>query len=82
MRVVWMSCSLVLLGLATGCSSRQDASSSRGPLFAGKLDDGTFWQKPLTSASNEGVREGQRQSYHPRLGLTVDAAAVWRLQLT
>jgi hypothetical protein len=24
------------------------------PLFTGKLEGGTFWQKPLTSASNEG----------------------------
>jgi hypothetical protein len=57
MRVALTLCSLVLLGLVSGCGSHQEASSPRGPLFAGKLEDGTFWQKPLTStspANNEG----------------------------
>ena len=54
MRVALTLCSLVLLGLVSGCGSHQEASSPRGPLFAGRLEDGTFWQKPLTSASNEG----------------------------
>ena len=48
MRVALTLCMLVLLVLASGCGS------SRGPLFAGKLDHGTFWKNPLTAASNEG----------------------------
>jgi hypothetical protein len=54
MRIVWLLCALAVLGLFSGCSSRQDVNSARGPLFTGKLEDGTFWQKPLTSPSNEG----------------------------
>jgi hypothetical protein len=48
---------VLLLALALGCGSRQEGSPARVPLFVGKLEDGTFWQKPLTStspASNEG----------------------------
>ena len=48
MRVALTLGMLVLLGLNSGCGS------SRGPLFAGKLDHGTFWKNPLTAASNEG----------------------------
>jgi len=37
-----------------GCGSRQEASPSHGPLFAGKLEGGNFWKSPLSAASNEG----------------------------
>ena len=54
MRIPLALCLVLFLPLASGCGSRQEGSPARGPLFAGKLEDGTFWQKPLTSASNEG----------------------------
>lgn len=50
MRVALALCLVAMLGLASGCGSRQDS----GPLFAGKLEGGTFWKNPLTAASNEG----------------------------
>jgi len=53
MRVAWGLCLIVLLGLTSGCGSRQ-ASPPCGPLFAGKLESGTFWKNPLTAAGNEG----------------------------
>jgi hypothetical protein len=49
-----MVCLLGLLVLTSGCGSRQEASPPRGPLFAGKLEGGTFWKNPLTASSNEG----------------------------
>jgi len=54
MRVALTLYALVLLGLASGCSSRQEAKSPRGPLFSGKLEGGTFWKNALTGSNNEG----------------------------
>ena len=54
MRVVLALCMVALLGLASGCGSRQEPGPPRGPLFAGKLEGGTFWKNPLTAVSNEG----------------------------
>jgi hypothetical protein len=43
---------IVLLGPASGCGPRQE---HRAPLFTGRLEGGTFWQKPVASGgSNEG----------------------------
>ena len=54
MRVAAASYLLGLLVLASGCSSRHEASLSRGLLFAGTLEGGMFWKNPLTAANNEG----------------------------
>ena len=54
MRMTPMLFLLGMLLLAAGCGSHQAASSPRGPLFAGKLEGGTFWKHPLTASSNEG----------------------------
>jgi hypothetical protein len=55
MRVALAVCVVVVLGLAAGCGSRQEAHPPRGPLFAGKLEGGTFWKNPLSAPSNEGA---------------------------
>jgi hypothetical protein len=62
MRVAAASYLLGLLVLASGCGSRQEASLSRAPLFAGTLEDGNFWKNPLTAPSNEstGYAKGSR----------------------
>jgi hypothetical protein len=54
MRAVVASSLLGLLVFASGCSFNPTTHVTRGPLFAGKLEDGTFWKNPLTAASNEG----------------------------
>jgi hypothetical protein len=57
MRVALASCMLVLLCLASGCGSRQEASLPRAPLFTGKLEGGTFWKTSLggSTTTNEGA---------------------------
>ena len=53
MRIAFMMCLLGMLALASGCGSG-GTSSTRGPLFAGTLEAGSFWKYPLTASSNEG----------------------------
>jgi len=53
MRLAVASCALLLLGLGSGCGSR-DAGPARGPLIVGKLEGGMFWKNPLPASNNEG----------------------------
>jgi hypothetical protein len=48
MRVTLTLWLVALLISVSGCGSRPEA------LFVGTLEAGTFWQKPLTSSTNEG----------------------------
>ena len=54
MRVAVALYTVALVGLASGCGSRQEPGQPRGLLVAGKLEGGTFWKNPLTAANNEG----------------------------
>ena len=48
MRIIMLWCALVILGLTAGCGCGSKA------LVVGTLEDGMFWEKPLTAASNSG----------------------------
>ena len=48
MRMIMLRCALVVLGLTAGCSCGSKA------LVVGTLEDGMFWERPLTAADNSG----------------------------
>ncbi len=48
MRMIMLGCALVVLGLTAGCSCGSKA------LVVGTLEDGMFWERPLTAADNSG----------------------------
>src|SRR3712207_8414519 len=60
MRVASALCLLGLLVLGAGCGSRQEAGARRGPLFAGKLEAGSYWKNPR---SEEHTSELQSRQY-------------------
>lgn len=53
MRTALLLCTIALVCLLSGCGpSKQQVTE--GPVLTGKLEGGSFWQKPLISPSNEG----------------------------
>jgi hypothetical protein len=62
MRVATALCLAGLIALVCGCGSRPEAGQPRGPLFAGRLEGGSYWKNPVGSSSNEGgqIEKGSR----------------------
>ena len=81
LRVAAASYLLGFLVLAAECGSRQEASRSRGPLFAGKLENGTFWEHPLSAASNEGggYEKGSRVEVYDQFVVVTPSDGLSRL---